>query len=181
MELSFEGFDLAVRPGHPVILGLGRELHPEKPYQDPRVTVHVDDARSFLRNTGRKYDLIVYGLLDSHTMLSSMSSVRLDSFVYTVDGFREARSRLKPDGIIALGFTVHGWVIATKLHRMLQQPFDGEPPRVYRGDYDQGLTYFAGPGVSGAAALAIGQRVPVVFVPDQRQMAHGASPLRAGN
>jgi len=46
----------------------------------------VNDARSFLRTTPSHYDLIVYGLLDSHTLLSQASSVRLDSFVYTVEG-----------------------------------------------------------------------------------------------
>jgi len=39
--------------------------------------------------------MIVYGLLDSHTLLSAASSVRLDSFVYTIEGLREAREKLK--------------------------------------------------------------------------------------
>jgi hypothetical protein len=80
----------------PAILEVGKMSHPEKPYTDPRTTAVNDDARSFLRRTDRMYDLIVYGLLDSHTLLSQGSSVRLDSFVYTIEGLREARSRLKP-------------------------------------------------------------------------------------
>ena len=31
----------------------------------PRVTVHIDDGRSFIRRTNRTYDLIVYALVDS--------------------------------------------------------------------------------------------------------------------
>jgi len=50
--------------------------------------------------------MVVYGLLDSHTLLSHASSVRLDSFVYTVEGLREARARLNPDGILSLSFSV---------------------------------------------------------------------------
>ena len=46
------------------------------------------------------YDLVVYGLLDSHVLLTQGSSVRLDSFVYTIEGLGEARNRLKPDGAI---------------------------------------------------------------------------------
>ena len=65
----------------------------------------INDARSFLRQAAEQYDLIVYGLLDSHTLLSQGSSVRLDSFVYTIEGLREARNRLKPDGVISLSFT----------------------------------------------------------------------------
>ena len=32
----------------PGLLQLGRELHPDRPYDDPRVTTHVDDGRAFL-------------------------------------------------------------------------------------------------------------------------------------
>ena len=32
----------------PRLLQLGRERHPDRPYQDPRVTTHVDDGRAFL-------------------------------------------------------------------------------------------------------------------------------------
>ena len=35
----------------PVIIRLGRERHPDRPYCDPRVTVMNDDARHFLRTT----------------------------------------------------------------------------------------------------------------------------------
>src|SRR6185312_12594629 len=55
----------------PEILALGRK-HPLKPYDDPRVTVHVADARHFLARTNRLYDVIVFGLLDSHVLLSSV-------------------------------------------------------------------------------------------------------------
>jgi hypothetical protein len=68
----------------PVILHLGREYHPECPYDSPRVTVHVDDGRPSSRNQTR-YDLIVFGYLDSHTMLTSFSSIRLDNYDYTLD------------------------------------------------------------------------------------------------
>ncbi len=90
----------------PAILQIGGANHPEHPYADRRVHAVLADARSFLRTTDHRYDLIVYGLLDSHTLLSQASSVRLDSFVYTVQGFREARARLKPGGRIVLSFSI---------------------------------------------------------------------------
>ena len=82
----------------PAILAAGRANHPEQPYDQPQVRPIVNDARTFLRTRDWQYDMVVYGLLDSHTLLSHASSVRLDSFVYTVEGFRDARSRLKDDG-----------------------------------------------------------------------------------
>src|SRR5207247_9321403 len=66
----------------PTILFIGERLHPEHPYSDPRVSIVNDDARTFLRRSKEKFDLIVYGLLDSHTTLGSLTNVRLDSFVY---------------------------------------------------------------------------------------------------
>src|SRR5258705_2155374 len=50
----------------PVIKHLGERDHPNKPYDDPRVTVHLDDGRHFLRTApDRHYDLVVYALVDS--------------------------------------------------------------------------------------------------------------------
>ena len=35
----------------PVIYELGRIHHPDRPYSDPRVTIHLDDGRGFVRKT----------------------------------------------------------------------------------------------------------------------------------
>jgi hypothetical protein len=112
----------------PAIQLIGKVSHPEHPYSDARVDAVVNDARSFLRTTEQTFDLIVYGLLDSHTLLSQGSSVRLDSFVYTVEGLREARARLKPDGMLSLSFTVISDALGRKIYLMLQRAFDGRPP-----------------------------------------------------
>ena len=61
----------------PVILELGRRIHPEHPYDSTHVTIHNDDARAFFKKTRNSYGLIVFGYLDSHTLLSAYSSVRL--------------------------------------------------------------------------------------------------------
>src|SRR6266481_6879592 len=119
----------------PAILLAGKTNHPERPYDDPRVRPIVNDARSFFRTTDSRFDLIVYGLLDSHTLLSQASSVRLDSFVYTVEGLREARSRLKDNGVLSLSFAVINDALGTKIYRMMQVAFDGKGPIcIYAGD-----------------------------------------------
>ncbi len=125
----------------PAILLLGREGHPEHPYRNPRVRAIVNDARSFLRTTDRHYDLIVFGLLDSHTLLSQASSVRLDSFVYTVQAMREARARLKPHGVISLTFSVLNDQLGRKIYLMLQEAFDGYPPLCIQVGYDGGVVF----------------------------------------
>ena len=69
----------------PVILQFGKQLHPESPYQAHNVNTVVNDARAFIRYANKKYDLIVYGLLDSHSLLSSRSGgIRLDSYMFTL-------------------------------------------------------------------------------------------------
>jgi spermidine synthase len=119
----------------PVIIRVGKERHPDKPYADPRVRVINNDARSFLRQATDQYDLIVYGLLDSHTLLSHGSSVRLDSFVYTIEGLREARSRLKSDGVMALSFTVLTDALGVKIYLMVREAFDGRAPLCLRSSF----------------------------------------------
>jgi len=86
----------------PVILRLGAERHPDRPYSDPRVTIVNDDARHFLRTTTRKYDLIVFALIDSLTVQSSFSGVRLESYMFTRESFDAVRDHLTPNGVMAL-------------------------------------------------------------------------------
>ena len=88
----------------PAIARIGREIHPEHPYSSPRVHVYVDDARSFLQRTGNQYDLVVFATLDSHTVFSSLSSIRLDNFVFTKESIENARRHLTIDGGIVINF-----------------------------------------------------------------------------
>jgi spermidine synthase len=125
------------------ILELGKKEHPEHPYDSPRVSIHVDDARAFLKRTKQSYDLILFGLLDSHGQFSDYANMRIDNFVYTEESFREAARHLKPNGVIFVKFQVdHGW-LATRLVEMLQQTF-GKSPQVFvaESNYSAGATCF---------------------------------------
>ncbi len=125
----------------PAILAIGTQFHPDQPYSDARVTPVVNDARSFLRTSLDDYDMVVYGLLDSHTLLSHGSSVRLDSFVYTVEAFREARERLKDGGTLSLAFALLSPEQGRKIYLMLQEAFEGKPPVVIRAYYDGAVVF----------------------------------------
>src|SRR5262249_20697530 len=139
----------------PGIVKVGTNYHPEQPYQSPRVHAHVADARPFLRNPQNSgYDMIVFGAVDSHAVFSSMSSVRLDSYVYTVESFQEALKRLGPDGVLAVTFYYYkDW--------QLQRVFDalwkanGEKPIAVHslGSQRDNLVLLAGPGAVRAALL----------------------------
>jgi hypothetical protein len=126
----------------PVILRLA-ERHPERPYADPRVTVHLDDARAFLARDTRDYDLIIFGTLDSHVLMSSKSTVRLDSFVFTRESFALARERLRPDGLLIVSHAVGMPWFVDRMLLTLGSAF-GKLPHLM--DQPTGIGYVIGPG-----------------------------------
>ena len=128
----------------PKILALGRSRHPEHPYDDPRVSAHLTDARAFMKRTTARYDLILFGLLDSHTQLSDYSNMRLDNFVYTEESFREARALLAPDGVMFIKFQINHSFVGQRLAEMLTRTF-GKAPVVFLApsSYSTDATCFA--------------------------------------
>ena len=86
----------------PRILQIGQELHPDRPYQDPRVRSVVDDGRAFLERTDQTYDLILFALPDSLALVTGASAIRLESYLFTREAAEAARSRLRPGGGFAL-------------------------------------------------------------------------------
>jgi MFS family permease len=133
----------------PLILKLGRMYHPERPYDSPRVHVYVDDGRSFLKKTKQKYDLIVFAYLDSHTLVSSMSSIRLDNYVYTRESFSEARSLLSENGTLVLAFASGRSFLSDRLFATIASAFDGKPPVAYYKAEDMpGVVFVEGKAAS---------------------------------
>ena len=86
----------------PVIQHLGSLYHPNHPYQSRRVSVHIDDGRAFLEQATSRYDLILFALPDTLTLLSGQSSLRLENYLLTIEAMRAARSHLKPGGTFAM-------------------------------------------------------------------------------
>lgn len=139
----------------PVIADLGRALHPQQPYADPRVRVHVDDARAFLRRGARRYDLIVFGTLDSQTLLSGMSSVRLDNYVYTVESFGAAMGRLKEGGSLVVYHRSPEPYIGAKIYQMVREAA-GAPVGVHFGEMNLfNLIFVAGAGAGSVPASPV--------------------------
>jgi spermidine synthase len=124
----------------PAIAFLGEKYHPERPYDDPRVNLSINDARNFFRTANQQYDLIVYGVLDSHTALSHASNLRVDSYVYTREGIAEAYRLLKPGGVLSISFTLVNDALGFKLSKILRElPAAGKPLAV-RVLYDHSRT-----------------------------------------
>jgi spermidine synthase len=114
----------------PAIYRLGREFHPDHPYQDSRVEIHLDDGRNFLRSSKRKYDLVIYALVDSLVLHSGYSNIRLESYLFTRQTFDDVRNHLKPDGTFVIyNYFRQGWLVA-RLQQGLEESFGAGNPLV---------------------------------------------------
>jgi len=128
----------------PGIIQMGAHMHPENPYGDLRVSIINDDARAYIKHTTHHYDLIVYGLLDSATSMSGNSAgMRMDSYVWTVEGFKEAKALLKPNGVISMAVCMYPQM-GPKVSAMLRQVFPGINPYIYKTNWDAGFTFVIG-------------------------------------
>jgi spermidine synthase len=129
----------------PTLQRFGSQHDPDHAYQDPRVSVHIDDGRAFLERTSTKYDLILFALPDSLTLVSGASSLRLESYLFTLQAAQAARDHLAPDGAFAMyNFYRQQWIV-DRLAGTLADAF-GHSPCVY-----------AVPQVTALAVLTVGR------------------------
>lgn len=111
----------------PRLYQIGVELHPDRPYHDPRVRAVIDDGRAFLERSDARYDLILFALPDSLTLVSGQSSLRLESYLFTREALTEARRHLAPGGVFAMyNYYRESWLI-DRLAGTLEVVY-GHPP-----------------------------------------------------
>jgi len=96
----------------PRLLRFGEDNNPDAAYQDPRVTSYVNDGRAFLERTDKKYDLILFALPDSLTLVSGASALRLESYLFTEQAMESARDHLAPGGAFSMyNFYREPWLV----------------------------------------------------------------------
>ncbi len=115
----------------PVIQNLGAQHHPDRPFDDKRVKVSINDGRNFLRDAKPEtYDLVAFALIDSLVLQSGVSSLRLENYLFTLECFQDVKRVLKPTGTFAVyNFFRQGW-IASRIRDQLRTAFDGVDPVV---------------------------------------------------
>lgn len=69
-------------------------------FDDPRIDLVLEDGRSYLRRTDRRFDVIQLSGVDTYTALASGAYTLSESYLYTVEAIEEMYSRLRPGGII---------------------------------------------------------------------------------
>jgi hypothetical protein len=111
----------------PRIHAIGVQRNPDRAFQDPRVTSYVNDGRAFLEQTTRRYDLILFALPDSLTLVAGQSSLRLESYLFTAEAMQASRAHLTPDGAFGeYNYYREQWLV-DRLAGTLQQVY-GHPP-----------------------------------------------------
>ena len=149
------------------------------------------DATSSGDAPDAEYDLVIFALVDSLVLHSGYSNLRLESFLFTAESFRDVRRVLKPGGVAAVyNFFRQGW-IAVRLNEVLKSAFGGEPvvltdpPRdeITMEQFDAGMftLFLAGSKDVTAPVSAAFARVGVVLAAQRPAARPGrARPVRRG-
>ena len=137
----------------PVLARIGRELHPNRPFDDPRVQVVVDDARAFLETVTEPYDLVVFGLPDSLTLASPLAGLRLESFLFTVECFSRVLAALEPTHglFVAYNYYREPWLVG-RIAAAIAGGMGAEPVVLTGPDRNLAAVFLAGPGVASIPA-----------------------------
>ncbi len=111
----------------PRIYQIGSRMNPDRPYQDPRVTIHINDGRAFLEKTHDTYDLILFALPDSLVLVSGQSSLRLESYLFTREAMEAARRHLNSGGAFGMyNYYREDW-LADRLAHTLEVVYGHRP------------------------------------------------------
>ncbi|MBX5482916.1 MAG: hypothetical protein IRZ16_13905 [Myxococcaceae bacterium] len=71
-------------------------------YDDPRVDVHVDDGRSFVRRSEEQFSSIQATLVDTWAASAAGAFTLTENNLYTAEAFVEYLRRLKPQGVLSM-------------------------------------------------------------------------------
>ncbi len=118
----------------PAIVAASRRFNAGAPYLDPRVSIHIDDARSFLARATPGYDVVAFGFLDSQALFNNMNNVRLDGYVYTVESIRSAFGLLNGNGVLTLSFYLGKPWLGLKLYELVAEATGRVPVAYFAGN-----------------------------------------------
>src|SRR3990167_2690557 len=111
----------------PLLYQLGKKLHPDKPYDDPRVTIFIDDGRSFLQKNNTLYDMIIFALPDSIMLIPGQASLRLENYLFTLEGIMQVYHHLETDGVFTMYSYYHSRRLVDRLANTMATVFQHSP------------------------------------------------------
>ncbi len=71
-------------------------------YKDPRVTIVVDEGRSFVSRTDQKFDMIQASLVDTWAATAAGAFALTENTLYTIEAFRDYYDHLTDRGVVTM-------------------------------------------------------------------------------
>jgi SAM-dependent methyltransferase len=123
----------------PRIREIGQVENPNRPFDDPRVTVHITDGRAFIERTDKQFDTILFALPDSLTLVAGASQLRLESYLFTEPAMQRVRDLLADDGVFAMyNYYREPWLVG-RLGATMQAAFGHAPCMDLNRDYNSAV------------------------------------------
>jgi predicted membrane-bound spermidine synthase len=71
-------------------------------FEQPGVRLVVDEARSFIRRSPERYDVVLGTMVDTWAATAAGAFALTENHLYTVEAFRDYLSHLAPEGVLSL-------------------------------------------------------------------------------
>lgn len=149
----------------PVIGNFGRTIHPDRPYLNEQANLIINDARSHLHDSKKRYDIVNFAYLDPGGTLHTASFMRVDNFVFTVESIKDAIGLLSADGIVSMSFaTGPEHPVTARLYNSIKQAWGKEPLTLCDKSFESCIFLF-GPGLEKPGA-GIDEKIKAALASD---------------
>ncbi len=86
---------------NPLVIEVARDAF-QDPYQDPRVTVVVENGRSYVRRAEETFDVVQVSLADTYRPVTSGAYSLSENYLYTVEAFVDYLAHLSEGGLLVV-------------------------------------------------------------------------------
>lgn len=154
----------------PVIGNFGKTIHPDKPYLNSKINLIINDARSHLHDSPKRYDIVNFAYLDPGGTLNTASFMRVDNYVFTVESIKDALKLLKPDGIVSMSFaTGPDHPVTARLYNSITKAWGKEPLTLCDNTFSSCIFLF-GPGLDAGRDAAQVASITKEALADDREL-----------
>src|SRR5437867_3776751 len=114
----------------------------------------------------------------SFAALSSMSNIRLDNYVYTIESFCQARALLNPGGLLQVTYYALANFVRLRILSMIEAAFGERPLMTELSEGPRGdVIFFAGPAVSKRPETSVPGLKPEHDAQQYFALSHSALPV----
>jgi len=90
---------------NPLVIEVARDAFPDlagAAYRDERVTVVVENGRSYVRRVGERFDIVQVSLADTYRPVTSGAYSLSENYLYTVEAFVDYLAHLSEGGLLVV-------------------------------------------------------------------------------